>query len=58
MKVGLSFVSVEGAQANLAAESPNWDFDSMREGARAAWNSWLGRFLVEGGSVAETAASA
>jgi predicted alpha-1,2-mannosidase len=53
MKVGLSFVSVEGAQANLAAESPNWDFDSMREGARAAWNSWLGRFLVEGGSVEE-----
>src|SRR3546814_7330526 len=38
MRVGISFVSVEKARANLHAENPSWDFDAVRAAARARWN--------------------
>ncbi|MEP6940870.1 MAG: GH92 family glycosyl hydrolase [Rudaea sp.] len=51
VRVGISYVSLANAQANLDAESPAArDFDSLRASARAAWNDWLGRIAVEGGS--------
>src|SRR5829696_6900013 len=50
VKVGLSFVSAEGARNNLQAENPGWDFEAVRRNARAAWNDWLGRVRVEGGT--------
>src|SRR3546814_4259153 len=34
MRVGISFVSVEKARANLHAENPSWDFDAVRAAAR------------------------
>ena len=37
VQVGLSFVSEEGAAANLAAEAPRFDFDGQRAQAAAAW---------------------
>ncbi len=43
LKVGLSPVSEAGARANLIAEIPGWDFDSVRVAARAGWNRELGR---------------
>jgi predicted alpha-1,2-mannosidase len=49
-KVAISFVSPEGALANIAAEAPDFDFDAMRAAARAAWDDLLGRVRVEGGS--------
>ena len=49
MKVGISFVDVEGARRNLEAEAPGFDFDGVREGARAAWNEQLSKIQVTGG---------
>lgn len=51
-KVGLSIVSVENAEANLEAETSafDFDFDSVRENARAKWNEALSKIKVSGGS--------
>ena len=49
-KVGLSYVSAANAKANLAVESPGWDFDAVRQAAHTAWNKLLGRVLVAGGT--------
>ncbi len=50
VKAGISFVSIAGARANLAAEIPDWDFDKIHQQARAAWSKELGRLAVEGGT--------
>ena len=47
LKVALSPVSVEGAKANMAAELPGWDFDSVKSDARTAWNNELGKVQIE-----------
>ena len=46
VKVGLS--SGTGAEANLRAEIPDWDFDCVRASARQAWEEILSRATVEG----------
>ncbi|MGH2504145.1 MAG: GH92 family glycosyl hydrolase, partial [Ktedonobacterales bacterium] len=51
LKIGVSFVSVANARANLAAENPGWDFDQTRAAAHATWNTLLNRIQVTGGSV-------
>jgi predicted alpha-1,2-mannosidase len=53
VRVGLSFVSVDGAQANLAAENSHRSFDDAAAAARKAWNDRLNQIQVEGGSNAE-----
>ncbi len=53
MKAGLSFTSIAGARANLAAELDHWDFDAVRDESFRIWNSWLGRIDVEGGTDAQ-----
>ncbi|HEY3707186.1 MAG TPA: GH92 family glycosyl hydrolase, partial [Terracidiphilus sp.] len=50
LKVGVSFVSEDGARANLDKEIPGWGFDSAREKAKSAWSALLDRFTVEGGT--------
>ena len=50
MKIGLSYVSDDGAIANLDAESPSWDFDAVHGAAISAWNDALGHVEVEGGT--------
>ena len=50
VRIGLSYVDVEGAAENLAAEQRDRSFDEVRDAARAAWNAILGRVEVEGGS--------
>jgi predicted alpha-1,2-mannosidase len=52
-KVGVSYVSVANAQANLAAENPGWDFAATQTAAHAAWNALLGRIGVSGGTAAQ-----
>ncbi|MEU8965640.1 GH92 family glycosyl hydrolase [Streptomyces sp. NPDC048491] len=52
-KVGLSYVSVAGAQANVAAENAGWDFGAVRTAADTAWNQMLNRVQVSGGSAEE-----
>lgn len=51
--VGLSYVSVAGARANVTAENNGWDFDAVRGRADAAWNRILGRVRVTGGAAAD-----
>lgn len=55
LQVAVSFVSAEGAAANLAAEAPGWDFDGTRAAAEQQWAELLGRVRVWGGSEDERA---
>ncbi|MEV6829386.1 GH92 family glycosyl hydrolase [Amycolatopsis sp. NPDC051102] len=52
-KVGISFVSLANAQANLAAESPGFDFAGIRGAADTSWNNVLNRIQVSGGAAAD-----
>ena len=54
LKVGISFVSIEGARKNLAAEIPGWDFDKVRADAKTAWNKELSKIEVSGGTPDQT----
>jgi predicted alpha-1,2-mannosidase len=49
-KVGLSFVSDANAKANRQAEIPDFNFDKVRAATHAAWNRYLGRIEVAGGT--------
>ncbi|SEC03510.1 alpha-1,2-mannosidase, putative [Amycolatopsis tolypomycina] len=53
VQVGLSFVSVDGAKANLKAENTGKSFDTVAANARKAWNAQLGKIAVTGGSDAD-----
>jgi len=45
-KVAISGVSIEGAQKNLAAELPGWDFEKIKINARTKWNAELSKIEV------------
>ncbi|HTV24032.1 MAG TPA: GH92 family glycosyl hydrolase, partial [Polyangiaceae bacterium] len=49
-KIGISFVSIANAEANLQAENAGWSFDAVRESARTRWNEVLHRVEVSGGA--------
>lgn len=53
VQVGLSFVSVDGAKANLKTENTKKSFDTVAAAARKAWNDQLGKIAVSGGSDAD-----
>ena len=46
VKVALSPVSVEGAEANLATELPGWDFEATAAAADKAWNDELSKVKI------------
>ncbi|MGW7258983.1 GH92 family glycosyl hydrolase [Streptomyces sp. NPDC054834] len=51
MKVGISYVSRAGAEANLAAENPpRRSFEAVRDAARRAWRDRLGAIRTGGGT--------
>ncbi|HEY7977601.1 MAG TPA: GH92 family glycosyl hydrolase [Rhizomicrobium sp.] len=51
MRVGISYVSLANARANLEAESPSGTtLESARDAARKAWNVKLGQITVKGGT--------
>ena len=50
IKVGISFVSIEGAKENLAKELQHWDFDEGRKQARELWNEKLNKIEIKGGT--------
>lgn len=51
LRVGISYVSLANARANLKAEIPQGTtFASVREKAVQAWNRDLGRIAVDGGT--------
>ncbi|MBI9115129.1 GH92 family glycosyl hydrolase [Sanguibacter suaedae] len=47
---GLSYVSVDGAQANAEAETTGATFDDVRATARASWEQALGTVAADGGT--------
>jgi len=49
VKVGTSFISIAQAQANLAAEIPDWDFNTIETNLETTWNQKLGEVTVTGG---------
>lgn len=51
MRVGISYVSLANARANLQAESPQGtSLETVRAAARKAWNAKLGQITVKGGT--------
>lgn len=50
IQVGLSAVDLDGAQRNLDAELPAWDFDGTRQETWGRWQDALGVFEVAGGT--------
>ena len=48
VKVGLSTVSIEGAQEALEKENPDWNFEKVKTQAAEAWNNLLSRIDVSG----------
>jgi predicted alpha-1,2-mannosidase len=49
-RYGISFISIEQAKHNLAAEITGWNFDRIKSQARDRWNEALGKIQVEGGT--------
>lgn len=53
VRVGISYISIENARANLKSENPGWDFADVRQKADALWNTVLNRIQVDGGTTAQ-----
>ncbi|WP_373651663.1 GH92 family glycosyl hydrolase [Schlesneria sp. DSM 10557] len=53
LKVGFSYVSLEGARQNLEQEAGNVNFDEALQRAVTEWEEKLGRIEVSGGSKSE-----
>lgn len=53
VKTGISSVSCEGARANLMAENPSGDFESVRNIARSKWNDRLSVIDIDSRSVSD-----
>ena len=56
MRVGTSFISYEQAELNLRREVPDWNFDAVKERARAAWAHELAVVDIEGATDAQRSA--
>ena len=50
VKSGISFVSIEGAKANLEHDIPNWDFEAVMTKNRQLWSAALANVCVDGAS--------
>lgn len=50
IKLGISFVSIEGAKKNLQTELPHWDFEKVRKQASDIWNKKLDKIGIMGGT--------
>jgi predicted alpha-1,2-mannosidase len=53
VKVGISYVSLSGAESNLSSEDPGWNFATVSRAATAEWNGLLDRVAVHGGSTVD-----
>ena len=53
LTMGLSYVDLDGARRNFAAEAEGRSFDTMHQAAIDQWNQRLGRVEVEGGTAEE-----
>ena len=50
VKVGISTVSIEGAKKNLESENSNWNFNEIKNKAKALWQDHLSLIDIEGGT--------
>jgi predicted alpha-1,2-mannosidase len=48
-KFALSYVSLQNAKENLAAENAGWNFAGVKDNAITAWNHYLGKIEASGG---------
>ena len=48
LKCGISFVSVDGARANLKQDIKGWDFDRVRKQTESLWAKTLSNVTIEG----------
>ncbi len=55
IQVAISYVSTQGALANLAAEARSWNVQSVAAQATSVWNKQLGTIGIGGGSSAAKA---
>lgn len=46
LKMAISPVSTEGALKNMKTEIPHWDFDKVKQEARASWNKELSKIEI------------
>ena len=46
VKVGISAVDMQGAEKNLFAENPNWDFESVKQQNQDNWRNELNKIEV------------
>ncbi len=53
VRVGVSFVSIENARANLDAEDPGGAFATVATQAERSWNKVLGLIRVKGGEASD-----
>jgi predicted alpha-1,2-mannosidase len=53
LKTALSYVSLAGARANLAAEGRSWSVSTVRAATVAAWRSLLSEIQVSGNTLPE-----
>ena len=54
VKVGISYVSIENARANLSAEQAKFDFEATRDQAQRKWQQLLSRVQVKGSTEKKT----
>lgn len=47
VKVGISAVDWDGAEKNVRAEIPGWDFDKVRNDAHDKWNEYLSKIDIQ-----------
>jgi putative alpha-1,2-mannosidase len=50
LKAGISFVSVDGAKQNLAADISDWDFNKVLNNTNSLWNQALSKIKITGGT--------
>jgi len=53
LKYAISFISIQQAKANLAAEIPAWDFDGIKKNAEQKWTTVMEQIKVKGGTEAQ-----
>jgi predicted alpha-1,2-mannosidase len=53
VRIGSSFISLDQARENLRKEIPDWDFDKVALRNKRAWNQYLSRIEIEGGTLDE-----
>ena len=55
MTVGISYVSVANASANLTAENNGFNFSAVQTATHNAWNAMLGKIQITGGTSVQQA---